>query len=420
MGPSGDRPTVEEALARWLDGLPALGPEEVAPAEAAGRVLARPVRAAHPLPPFRVSAVDGYAVRAADLAAGEGVRLLPGAAWAGGEAPHLAPGCAVFVATGAPVPPEADAVLPLELAQVPGAGASAALGILRPVAAGANLRLAGEDAQAGEEVLAAGERIDRDRLPLLLAAAAGGPVAAVRRPRVRLLPVGDELVPPGRAPSGSRVTEVVGAAVAEGVRAEGGEALLHAPLPDDPERVRAALAEAAAAAELVVTVGGASVGKRDHVASALRAAGGEVRFHGLRLRPGTPALGGRLGASAFLGLPGNPAAALTVWELFGRAALARLLGRPTPPFLSARLARGHAKRAVADDRYLRAALWADGGGLRAAFFPGQNAGRLVPLARTNALALHPAGRDVLAEGDVVRVRATGPIGCTPPSWLDEA
>lgn len=412
-----ERLDLDEALARWLAPVLPL-PEEAVPAPlVVGRVLARPLRAWRALPAAARSAVEGYALRAAELAQGGGLPVAGPAVWAGADAPPLAPGEAMFVATGALMPEGADAVVPVELAALSSRDGRRWLEATRPVAEGANVRRVAEDLAAGEEALGAGERVDADRLPLVLAAAGGRAVLVGRRPRVRILPSGDELSPAGRAPAGGQVMEVVGGALAARALAEGAQVEVSAPLPDRLEAVTASLAAAAAAADLVVTVGGASIGERDHAAAAVVAAGGEVRFHGLRLRPGTPTFGGHLRGAAVLGLPGNPVAALTAWELVGRAALCRLAGAAPPSPLAAVLDVPADKRAVRDDRYLRAAVWAAEGMLRAAVWQGQNAGMLVPLAHTNALVKHPGGMARVEAGSLVEVRLTAPVLPVRPPWL---
>lgn len=412
MAGSLERLALPDALGRWLGPVLPLPEEALVAPSAGGRVLARPLSAWRALPAFARSAVDGYAVRAADLAAGASVPVRADAVWAGHGATALGPAEAVFVATGGGLPEGADAVLPIELAAL----GDGRLTALRPIGPGANVRTPGEDLAAGAQALGAGERLDADRLPLALAASAGRPIMVGRRPRVCILPIGDELTAPGRAPDGPRVMEVVGPALAARARDAGALAELLAPLPDDLGAVAAAVLAAAGRADLVATIGGASVGARDHAAEALVAAGGDVRFHGVALRPGTPTFGGHLAGAAVLGLPGNPVAALTAWELFGRVALSRLAGEAPPATLQAVLAAASDKRPVRDDRYLRAAVWAEGGVVRARVWQGQNAGMLLPLARTNALVRHPAGVDRLAAGTLVDARLTGAILEGAPAW----
>jgi molybdopterin molybdotransferase len=407
---------LEEALARWLAPVLPL-PEEAVPAPlSVGRVLSRPLTAWRALPAAARSAVEGYALRADELAAAASLPVAEPMVWAGVEAPSLPVGEAMFVATGALVPAGADTVVPIELAALSEHDGRRRLEATRTMARGANMRQAAEDLAEGEEALAAGERVDADRLPILLAASGGRAVMVGRRPRVAFLPCGDELSSPGRAPVASQVMEVVGSALAARAREDGAEVELAGPLPDHLETVTAALVAAARQADLVVTVGGASVGERDHAAAALVRAGGRLRFHGLRLRPGTPAFGGNLGAAAVLGLPGNPVAGLTVWELVGRAALSRLMGTAAPVPLEAVLDQASDKAAVRDDRYLRGLVWAEEGALRAGIWQGQNAGMLVPLARTNALVRHPGGVARLEAGSPVQVRLTAAIAAARPPW----
>jgi molybdopterin molybdotransferase len=414
-----ERLDLDDALGRWLAAVLPVAEEAIAAPFAAGRVLARPVSTWRPLPALTTSAVDGYAVRAADLAGGRALRVV-GEVWAG-RRPNLRVGAgeAAYVATGAPVPDGADAMLPVELvrAEETASGDRQVLAV-RAVEAGANVRVAGEDLAAEALALDAGERLTPDRLPLFVAAAAGRAAVVARRPRLAILPTGDELVEAGRAPADGQVVEAIGVAIAAAAGLAGATASVAPPLPDDRERLTTAVAAAAREADLVVTVGAASVGTRDHAAAAVIAAGGEIAFHGVRLRPGTPAFGGWLGNAVVLGLPGNPVAALTAWELLGRPAVSRLLGTAAPPRLEACLAVGLRRRPVSDERYLRAGVWAQGGRLWAAVYPRQSAGMLVPLARTNALVRHPAGREELEAGELVEVRPTGDILSAPPPWLD--
>ncbi len=416
MADSIGRTDLAEALASWLAPILPLRAEAVPAPLACDRVLAGALVAWRALPPYARSAVEGYAVRAADLVGGIALPIAAGGVWAGMTAPALDVGQAMFVATGAALPDGADSVLPVELARLGEGAGGARLEAIRPVGVGANVRQVGEDLGPDEEALPAGTEVTPDRLPLVLAAAGGRAVLVAARPRVLVLPSGDELVRPGQAAAGTEVMEVAGSAVAARVRQDGGVVHLADPLPDRLEAIRDALAQAAGQADIVVTVGGASVGERDHAARALVAAGGSLRFHGLRLRPGTPAFGGRLGGAAVLGLPGNPVAALTIWELLGRPALLRLAGRAAPEPFSAPLERACERRPVRDDRYLRGSVWTEAGGLRVRVWDGQNAGMLVPLARTNALVRFPAGLARLDVGTAVEVRLTGRFEPSRPAW----
>lgn len=431
-----DLTDLTEAVTAWTAVMQVLPEEWVDAHHVVGRVLTRPLVAPVDLPPFARSAVDGYALRSRDTeraTPAQPVRLSHIRDIEAGTAPgDLQAKTAVRVNTGSALPEGADSVAMLEWVRHPvgtepadDQAGSRFVHIARAVPPGANVRVRGEDAPMGSVVLPAGQVVGADQLPLVLACL-GAQRAAVRRmPRVVVVPTGSELALPGEAPADFQVTEVVGLGIAARVEAawEGMGRVtvsVRRPVPDDPRTVRKVLTEALAAADLVCTVGGAALGTRDHTRRALEALGGTILFHGVRLRPGTPALGGVVEGKVVLGLPGNPVAAFTVWDLLGRAALAALSGteppRPQPCVLAERVE----KRPVQEDRYLRARLWADTGGiLRARVYPGQNAGRLVPLARTNGFVRYPAGRGELAVGEVAEAWLTGPMAAADPGgWAE--
>jgi len=416
---------LDAAVAAWCSYARPLRAQTLAADRCLGRVLAGDVGAAGALPAVDRSAVDGFAVRVDEIMPGRALPAQRPPLFAGETAAALAAGHVRFVATGALVPAGADAVIPIELVErrqpddQPFHEATQ-VAFARTVAVDANLRRAASDLGAGDVALRAGDVVDADRLALLIAASPVDPVAVRRRPRVRVLPTGDELVAAGRAPDRHQITDAVGPAVAARALVAGAVPDLWPAVPDKLAAVADALDRASRGADLVVTIGGVSVGPRDLVPQALVACGGDVVFHRLRLRPGTPVLGGRLGGAFVLGLPGSPAAALTAWDLVARPLLACLLGTTAPTPIAAQLAHDHAKRPVRDDRYLRGAVWLDDGIVRAAIYPDQNAGRLVPLARTGALVLHPAREAVVAAGTRVRVWPLSPIADAPPPWLGDA
>lgn len=284
-----------------------LGAEAVPAAEAAGRYLAAPALAVRSAPPDTCSAMDGYAVRAADV---PGPCTLPvgPSIYAGGRPGPLAPGSAARIFTGAPLPAGADAVVREEVA-------TAAEGLVtfrHPARAGENVRPAGEDVPAGGLALPAGARLGPRQLALL-AAVGVAEVQAVRRPRVVVLSTGDEVV-------GGRTPDSNGAAVA-GLCAAAGAEVARAAAPDRLDALAAALDGALGGADLVVTIGGVSVGERDLVPAALRGLGAEVLVHGVPMKPGKPFLFARRGEVPVLGLPGSPSACLVAFEVFGRPAL---------------------------------------------------------------------------------------------------
>ncbi len=317
---------VAEALDRILAAI--AGPveaEEVPITRAAGRTLAADLRATRTQPPFPASAMDGYAVRAADVATvPAGLRLIGTSAAGHGFAGPLGPGEAVRIFTGAPVPEGADAILIQENAEAEGETVTAR----EPVAAGRFLRRAGLDFRGGETLLRAGETLDARRLAL--AASAGHAVLPVRRkPRVAVLATGDELVRPGEPAAWDQIVASNGLALAALSLEAGAETIDLGIVSDDLAALRDAVGRACAAeADLLVTLGGASVGDHDLVQAALGAEGMELGFWRVALRPGKPLMHGRLGRMAVIGLPGNPVSSIVCGLLFVVPAIRALLGDP--------------------------------------------------------------------------------------------
>jgi molybdopterin molybdotransferase len=302
----------------------ATGEEPVPLGEARGRVLARAVISELALPGCDNSAMDGYAVCADDCAGASPanpVRLkLSGEARAGSPEGTLALGTAMGIATGAPVPRGADAIVPLEDTQRDGEGAVLVLVAPRP---GRHVRRAGEDAVPGTVMVPAGRRLR----PVDIAACAAAGCASVwvhRRPRVAIISGGDELVPVGVVPASHQVTDSNAAMLAAAVVEAGGEVADLGIVGDSREAVRARLA-AIAGFDLVITSAGVSVGRHDHVREVV-AELGSIEAWRLAMRPGKPLLIGRVGDVPMLGLPGNPASAAVTFELFGRPALLALQG----------------------------------------------------------------------------------------------
>ena len=398
--------SVEEARRRILEALKATPPETLPLASAWGRVLARPVLARVTQPPADVSAMDGYAVRAADAA--EGARLaVIGSAPAGHPfAGSVGPGQAVRIFTGAVVPAGADAILLQE-------GAEAAEGsvlVRETVRPGRWIRRRGLDFAEGEEVLPAGRRLTaRD---IGLAAAANHPWVTVHRaPRVGILATGDEIALPGEPIPPGGIVSSNAHALAALVRAAGGDPLVLPIVPDD-SRAIAEAALAARACDLLVTTGGASVGEHDLVQSALGPEGFALDFWKIAMRPGKPLIWGRLGHTPVLGLPGNPVSALVCGMVFLVPALERLSGLPggAPRTVQARLG---AALAANDRRFdhLRARLeTGPDGALVATPFPVQDSSMLKVLARAEGLILRPPEAPALPEGAPVEVIPLGDLG----------
>lgn len=301
---------VQEGLLRALTPLPV---EEVAPGDALGRFLAEDAVARIASPPRACAAMDGYAVRAGEVAGGAPLRLVD-TLFAGDAATRpLGAGEAVRIFTGAPLPVGADAVVMQEVVRVEA-------GLVRtghPVRAGDHVRRAGEDLEAGRLALPAGARVGA-RQVALLAAVGVERVRVRRRPQVTVISTGEEIVS-GRIPdsNGPAVAGVLGAA---------GATVARRAIGDRPEALAILLSESLEDSDAVVTIGGASVGERDHLADAVRRAGGEVRVHGVPMKPGKPFLFALARGRPILGLPGSPSACLVALEVFARPAVRRLAG----------------------------------------------------------------------------------------------
>ncbi len=391
--------SVDEARARILAPLAPTAPEIVPLAAAWNRVTAAPIAARLTQPPQDVSAMDGFALRAADGGLGASLRVVgsapAGHPWEG----QLATGEALRLFTGSIVPQGADCIALQEDAAREGDTV-----ILREAAvAGRHIRRAGQDFAAGEVLIPAGKRLNARDIGLI--AAGNHPWVAVhRRPRVALLATGDEIALPGEPiPPGGIVSSNTHALAAL-VAACGGEALV-LPVAADSREALIAAAAAAAGTDLLVTTGGASVGDHDLVQTVMREVGLVVDFWQIAMRPGKPLMAGRLGAIPMVGLPGNPVSSLVCAILFLLPVIQRLSGLPAaaPPTMQARLG---APLAANDHRadHLRATLATDGEGrLVATAFPRQDSAMLRVMARAQALILRPPHAPAQAEGAVVEI-----------------
>ncbi|MGH8145217.1 MAG: molybdopterin molybdotransferase MoeA [Rhodanobacteraceae bacterium] len=363
-----------------------------------GRVLAEDVRAPHPLPPFANSAMDGFALRGAELpASGERLFKLVGEVFAGTDsAPEVGPGQCVRITTGAPVSPGADTVVIKENVTVDGNSVTVKAG----EKAGANVRAAGEDYAEGDLAFTAGTPLGAAQLAVL--AALGIAQVQVRRPpRIAVIATGNELVPAGQPLGFGQIHESNAVMLAALAREAHATVAVSLRIRDEPEALRAALLAAAADADIVVTSGGVSAGEADHLPSVLREVG-EIHFHKVRLKPGMPTLFGQIGASLYFGLPGNPVASAVTFRLFVGFALRALQGVGTVPKTSrARLAAAlHKRHARAE--LARCSLHTDADGVQwATLHAKQGSGMLRGLAETDALALLPEGVHEFAEGDIV-------------------
>ena len=398
--------SVEAARARILAGLIATPVETVALSLAWNRITAAPVVARLTQPPADVSAMDGYALRAAD--GGMGARLdLIGSAPAGHPFDGIVgPGQTVRLFTGSVVPKGADGILIQEDATREGE----TITIGEAVTSGRHIRRAGQDFTAGEAVLPAGRRLTaRD---IGLAAAANHPWIAVhRRPRVAILATGDEIAMPGEPIPPGGIVSSNSHALAALVRAGGGEPILLPVVSDDRDAI-AAVADQISGVDLLVTTGGASVGDHDLVIEALSRRGLVVDFWQIAMRPGKPLIFGHMGAVPMLGLPGNPVSAIVCSILFLVPALAKLAGLPGDPPATITAVLG-VKIGKNDHRadHLRATLAQDAAGrLVVTPFPVQDSSMLRRLALADALILRAPDALALAEGAEVQIIRLDQLG----------
>jgi molybdopterin molybdotransferase len=322
--------SIDEALERVLRGLAPLGAERVPLAEAAGRVAAAPATSAVDLPPFDRSAMDGYAVRAADTAPGVPLRLAGGVAAGEVASSALEPGTATRVSTGAAIPPGADAVLQSELAVVRDGHVTPE----RTLAPGTHVRVRGEDLRAGAELAPDGSVLTLPRISAL-ASAGVGEVTVHRRPRLHLVVPGSELLPLGAPPEPGRIHESNGLMVRLLAGRAGAEVVDHGVIGDDREATRSAVS-AGLAGDVLVVSGGVSVGPHDHVKPAFEDCGVEEVFWRVRIKPGKPLWFGRRGDTLVFGLPGNPLSTIVCFCVFIEPALRRQAGeRDARPRLEA-------------------------------------------------------------------------------------
>ncbi len=403
--------TVEEALARVLASAEApLGEEQVALEEAFDRVLARDLHALRTQPPFANSAMDGYALRAADTAAAPASLRVIGESAAGRAfAGAIGAGEAVRIFTGAPLPAGADAIVVQEDVGRDGDRITLA----RAVPLGDNLRLSGLDFREGEALLPAGRRLTpRD---VALAAAANHAMLPVRRhARVAILATGDELVAPGGTPGPSQIVASNNFTVAGIVEACGGIPIDLGIARDTLADLGAAIREAIEAkVDVLVTLGGASVGDHDLVQKALVAAGMELGFWKIAMRPGKPLMHGRLGELRVLGLPGNPTSSTVCAILFLLPLIRALHGEPDPgadPTQAARLAVAMPANGPRQD-YVRCALARDADGVLVATPAALQDSSLVKvMARAEGVIVRPPQAEAARPGDRCQVIAFDELG----------
>lgn len=367
---------VAEALDRLFALVHPLGSETVALAEAAGRVMTGHATARRTQPPFAASAMDGYAVRAAEATTGATLGVVGEAAAGRRYDGVLGPGAAVRIFTGAPVPDGADTILIQEDA----ARTGDRITVTEAPPPGAHVRPAGGDFAAGDRLSAPRRLGPRD--VALLAAMNVPEVRVARRPVVALIPTGDELVQPGEEPGPDQIVTSNNFGLAAMCRAIGARPRLCPIARDTADSLRAALA-AAGGADFIVTLGGASVGDHDLVAGVFGGEGLSLDFYRIAMRPGKPLMAGRLNEAVMIGLPGNPVSAMVCGEIFLRPALEVAMGLPRGPRAERQAPLAHDLGPNgAREHYMRAHLDAEG---RLEVFENQDSSLLATLARANAL-----------------------------------
>ena len=399
---------VHEAQKRILDRVRALGPERVPLTAALGRVAAEEATAELDLPPWDNSAMDGYAVRASDVAPGIELAVALDLPAGAPSAQGLPARAAARIMTGAPMPREADAVVPVEETKGPsGEGRFAEIGervrIETRPEQGAHVRRHGEDVRRGEVVLRIGDVVSPARIALL-ATVGRSSVSVVRRPRVAIVSTGDELVDIDQARMPDRIVNGNAYGLAAQVVEAGGIPRALPIAPDDRGAIRAAL-RSALDDDAVITIGGVSVGAKDLVLEALEEAGVELIFWRAAIRPGGPvAFGVTADGRPVFGLPGNPVSAHVTFELFVRPALLRMSGR-TRCFrraIKARLAEPVTTRPE-KAYYLRVRLEPEAAGWRVRPTGAQGSAILSGLASADGLAVVPFGTADLPAGAEVEV-----------------
>ncbi|GLH67259.1 gephyrin-like molybdotransferase Glp [Geothrix edaphica] len=401
--------TPAEALQSILARVAPLPPRTLPLAEALGLAAAGAIRSAEQVPPFTNSAMDGYAVRAGDLAAASAehpVRLRVLGDLAAGATPDraVAAGTAWRIMTGAPLPEGADSVVPVE-DTVRGADW---VEVRKPLREGIHIRLAGEDIQAGLALVEAGRGLRPGDLGVL--AAVGHPAVTVHpRARVAVLTTGDELVEASERPGPGQIRDANIHAICAQVAACGAVPIPFARVRDDRATLAGVLREAMGEADAILTTGGISVGDYDFVKAILEELGAQRVFWKVAQKPGGPLGFWMLGDKPVFGIPGNPVAAMLMVEEYVRPALRRLMGfaKLHRPVAEARLEGGWTGKA-GDHRttFLRVVARREGGQLRARLTGPQGSAILSSMLHTNALAVVPAGMDRVEPGGMVPLHLT--------------
>ena len=397
--------SVTEAQERVLQGVELLDPVTVPVADALGLTLAEDLHAPHPLPRFDNSAMDGYAVRAADTAGADEsspVELrVTGEVRAGSvlEVGEVATGTAVRIMTGAPLPPGANAIVPVEVTDESGD----VVKIMEATETGRHVRPAGDDVDEGQLVVEAGSELGPGELALI-ASLGLSPVPVRPRPRIAILVTGDELVAPEDEPAPGQIRDSNSIALRALARDAGAEPLLMPHVPDDRAATLDAFKRAAEDADLVISSGGVAVGRYDFVKEVVEELGG-IDMWRVAMQPGKPVVLGRLGETPFLGLPGNPVSIHVSFEQFVRPVIRKMRGCSTlfRPTITATLASTIEKR-PGRLHFVRVRLEPSGNGWRAIPTGPQGSHIQSSLVGTHGVAVFERELDRLDEGAEVEVQ----------------
>jgi molybdopterin molybdotransferase len=411
--------SADQALAQVLGSVTPLGIERIPLRQAAGRIVAEEIRSDREIPAFDNSAMDGYAVRAADVAGASDRsprRLKVTQTVAAGSMPTVKVGAgeAVRIMTGAPVPQGADSIVPVERTRSSGDTVE----IMAEPAHGEFVRPSGEDLRVGELVMAPGKRLSPSDIGML-ASLNHAMVDVWRRPRVSILATGDELVDIDQIPTGAQIVNSSAYALAAAVEECGGEAVILKVARDNPEEIRARLFEGAAM-DAMLSTGGVSAGDFDHVKAILDQLGMRTMFHGVAQKPGRPLKYGLIGQRPIFGLPGNPVSTLVCFYLYARPALLKMGGHSALglPRVTARCA-ADIKIANNLTEFVRVRLERREGEVYALPAGSQGSNILSALSRADGLLVGPARESLLKTGAQATVLLLSPLTAEVEAGFEE-
>ena len=392
---------IREAIRIVLQNSPVFDSEAVTLADALGRILAEDIVADSDLPPFDRAQMDGYAVRAADVAETPALLRIAGESAAGAGWHHdMKTGEAVRIMTGAPVPAGADAVQQVELTRE----SDSRVEILEPVETGRSIVRRAAEIKAGEIVLRAGEEINAAMIATL-ASFGYARVRVGRRPRVAVMATGSELVDVDQKPARDQIRDSNNYTIAA-YATQAGASVVRLPLAgDDTEELKRQIAKATETSDVLITSGGVSMGVYDFTKAALKELGAEIFFERVALRPGKPTVFARLGRTLIFGLPGNPVSVAVTFNLFARTALRAMQGAAQPGLTAETAVLAKAvKGSVERESYLPAVLRTDEKGtLLAEPLKWGGSSDFVAFARATALINVPAGVKSIEAGEPIRI-----------------